>query len=119
MSENNNRGAAGGAAGKISDAYVDAYEQAILGIATPDWGDHWLTNAGAAITADELAQAGKQIGRAYIDAHERAVLITIELRERLYAATNTDWVKSMASAQAAIERDAVNACFSLARGLLV
>jgi hypothetical protein len=117
MSDNNHRGApVSDIAGKISDAYVDAYEQTIVGIATPvDWGK---LDPGTAIKADELARAGKEIGRAYIDAHERAALIAIELRERLYAATNTDWIKSMASAQAAVERDAVNTWFSLARGLL-
>jgi hypothetical protein len=132
MSENNHRGAtdqaadAGqhlrDAAGQIGDAYKGAYEQAILGIAGLKDGTAgsaaWLGNAGAPIGADELAQAGKQIGRAYIDAHERAALIAIDLRERLAAATNADWIKSMASTQAALERDAVNTCFSLARGLL-
>jgi hypothetical protein len=81
-------------------------------------GDQWLKNAGAAMKANEVAQAGKQIGRAYIDAHERAALIAIELRECLAAATNADWVKSMATTQAALERDAANSYFSLARGLL-
>jgi hypothetical protein len=113
------------AAGKVGGAYADACEQTILGIAdftdraagsTPM--DYWRNNGGAAIQADDVAQSGKQIGRAYLDAHERATLITIDLRERLAAATNADWVKSMARTQAALERDAVNTCFSLARGLL-
>jgi hypothetical protein len=121
------------AAGKVGGAYADACEQTILSISdftdraagsTPvDWGKllpggDWRENAGAAIDADEVAQAGKQIGRAYLDAHERAALIAIEWRERLAAATNTDWVKSMASTQAALEREAVNTCFSIARGFL-
>jgi hypothetical protein len=121
------------AAGMVGDAYAGAYQQTILGIAdlkdraagsTPvDWGklvldDHRRKNASAAIKADEVAQAGKQIGLAYIDAHERAALVTIELRERLAAATNTDWIKSMARTQAELERDALKAFFSLARGLL-
>jgi hypothetical protein len=141
MSENNHRGVTANdsavdhaveagkrlrdAAGKVGGAYADACQQTILSIAdftdraggsTP--GDYWPKNPGAMVDADEVAQAAKQIGRAYIDAHERAALITIELRERLAAATNTDWVKSMATTQAALERDAVNTCFSLARGLL-
>ena len=81
-------------------------------------GDHWGKNAAAGIGADELVEAGKQIGRAYIDANERAVLFTIELRERLAAAANADWVTSMAKTQAELERDAATACFSLARELL-
>jgi hypothetical protein len=80
-------------------------------------GDYWRPNAGAAINAD-VAQAGKQIGRAYIDALERATFLTIDLHERFADATNTDWVKSMARMRAAFERDAATACFSQARGLL-
>jgi hypothetical protein len=145
MSENNNRRVAASdsavdhaveagkrlrdAAGKVGGAYADACEQTIMSISdftdraaasTPvDWGKLLPGgSAGAAIDADEVAQAGKQIGRAYLDAHERAALIAIEWRERLAAATNTDWVKSMASTQAALEREAVNTCFSMARGLL-
>jgi hypothetical protein len=121
------------AAGKAGDAYADACQQTILGISdlkdraagsTPvDWGklvpgDDWLMSASDAMIADELAEAGKQIGRAYIDAHERVALITIELHERFAAATSTDWLKSMTSTQAALEREAATMCFSLARGLL-
>ena len=113
------------AADKVGGAYADACEQTMLGIADfTDRGagsspmDYWRTNAGAAIDADELAQAGKQIGRTYLDAHERAALITIELRERLAAATSTDWVKSLAQTQAAFEREAASAYFSVVRGLL-
>jgi hypothetical protein len=113
------------AAGKVGGAYADACEQTILGIAdftdrasgsTPV--DYWHKNAGAAIEADEVAQAGKQIGRAYLDAHERAALVTIELRERFAAATSADWVKALAKTQAAFEREAASAYFSLVRGLL-
>jgi hypothetical protein len=141
MSENNNRGVTArdsavdhaveagkrlrDAAGKVGGAYADACEQTILGIADftdraagSTAVDYWGTNAGAAIKADEVAQACRQIGLAYLDAHERAALITIDLRERLAAATDTDWVMSMARTQAGLERDAVNTCFSLARGLL-
>jgi hypothetical protein len=138
MSENNHRGVTPGdsavdhaveagkrlrdAARKVGGAYSDGYQQTILGIADfpgkNQPGDRWRTNAGAAVNADEVAQAGKQIGRAFIDAHERAALITIELHERLAAAANTDWVKSLAETQAALEREAANAYFSLARGLL-
>jgi hypothetical protein len=129
MSENNTRGVT------ASDSAVDlavqagkrlreaAGKAAAAGPTPVDWskllpGDDWGANAGAAMIADEVAEAGKQIGRAYVDAHERAVLIAIEMRERFAAATNTDWVKSIASTQAALEREAANTCFSLARDLL-
>jgi hypothetical protein len=140
-SENNNRGVTArdsavdhaveagkrlrDAADKVGGAYADACERTMLGIADftdraagSSPVDYWRTNAGAAIDADDLAQAGKQIGRTYLDAHERAALITIELRERLAAATSTDWVKSLAQTQAAFEREAASAYFSLVRGLL-
>jgi hypothetical protein len=120
------------AAGRISGAYSDACEQTILGIADlkdktagsapVEWGKLVfgpLPTGNATIAANEVAQAGKQIGRAYLDAHERAALIAIELRERFAAATNNEWVKSMAGAQAGLERDVVSTCVSLARGLLI
>jgi hypothetical protein len=82
------------------------------------YGDLWRKNAGAAIKPGEVTQAGKQIGRACIDALERATLVAIDLRESLADATNTDWIKSMATTQAGLERDAANMCFAQARRLL-
>jgi hypothetical protein len=114
MSENDNRGIAGGDRAILSIAEI---KDRAAGSIPVDRGA-LVTSGGAAVKADEVAQAGKQIGLAYIDAHERAAIITIELRERFAAATNTAWVKSMARTRAALERDAANACFSLARGLL-
>jgi adenylosuccinate synthase len=93
-----------------------AFDSLFTGANQP--GDQWLENARAAMKAEEVGQAGKQIGRAYVDAHERAAIIAIELRERLAGATNANWIKSMARTQAALERDAANSYFSMARGLL-
>lgn len=142
MSENNHRGVTANdsavdhaveAGKRLRDAAGDFKDRG-AGSTPVDWGKlmveslltgnnqpggQWAKNPAAAIQADELAEACMQIGHAYIDAQERATLITIELRERLAAATDTDWIKSMASTQAALERDAANAFFSLARGFLI
>jgi hypothetical protein len=90
-----------------------------------DWGKLMIeslfsggSEPGAAMNATEVTDAAKQIGRAYLDAHERAALITIELRERFAAATGADWLMAMAGTQAELERDATNMCFSVARELL-
>jgi hypothetical protein len=92
-------------AGRAGGAYADGRRQTVQSIA-----DGTLRPTPT--------EAGKEIGRAYVDAHERATLVAIELREHLAAATTTSWIKSLARTQAAIEREAATACFSLARGLL-
>jgi hypothetical protein len=102
------------AAGKVGDAYADACQETMLGFTDLRRGA-----AGSTPTADGLTRAGKQIGRAYIEALELAALASIDLRESFAAATNTGWIQSMARRQARLERDAANALFSLARGLLV
>jgi hypothetical protein len=120
------------AASKVGDAYADAYQETSKTIAgaanlrgtgagaTPEaWSRLMFDSlAGKNPLGDKWPQASKQLGRAYIEVLERSTIATIEMRERLAAASNADWIRSMAQTRSRLERDAASSFFSAARGFL-
>jgi len=120
------------AASKVGDAYADAYQETktILGVgnlrgnaagSNPAAWSRMLFEpllAAKSPLGETWPQAGKQIGRAYIEVLERSTLATIEMRERIAATSNADWIRSMARTRSGLQRDAANSFFSVARGLL-
>jgi hypothetical protein len=78
-------------------------------------GEQWLKALGQPVNAGELAEPGKRVCLAYVDAYERTALKTIDLRERVAAVTNVDWMRSLASTSAGLARDVTKAYTSLAR----
>jgi hypothetical protein len=122
---------------------VDACQETVLGIpgiqeriaagAPVDWselvresgfaGDNpvseqWQQALGGSMNADELIAAGKRLCVEYVDSYEQAMLAAIDLRERIAEATNVDWMRSMASTCAEVERDVTKAYVSTVRGVL-
>lgn len=80
--------------------------------------EQWQRALGGALDADELVEAGKRVCLDWVDSYEQAALAAIDLRERVAEATNLDWMRSMASTRAEVERDITKAYVSSLRGLL-
>jgi hypothetical protein len=122
---------------------VEAYQETLLGIpgveetvapAAPlDWsklgalpgflpdnpfGEQLQKALGAPLSADAWIGSAKQAYGEYIDSCEQALLAAIDLRERMGEATNVDWIRSVASTRAGVERDVAKAYVASARRLL-
>jgi hypothetical protein len=80
-------------------------------------GGEWQNSLGA-LDADELVAAGKRVCLECVDSYEQAMLAAIDLRERIAEATNIDWMRSMASTRAGVERDVTRAYVATVRGFL-
>jgi hypothetical protein len=80
--------------------------------------EHWERAFGGAPQPDEWVAAGKRAWLEYIDSHEQAVLAAIDLRERMGEASNVEWIRSMTSTCADIERDVAKAYLTSARQFL-
>jgi hypothetical protein len=80
--------------------------------------EQWQKAVGGAMNADELVAAGKRVCLECVDSYEQAALTAIDLRERIADATNSDWMRSMASTRAGVARDVTKAYASSVRGLL-
>jgi hypothetical protein len=80
--------------------------------------EQWQKALGGAVNADELVAAGKRVCLECVDSYEQAALTAIDLRERIAEATKLDWMRSMASAHAGLERDVTKAYVSSVRGFL-
>jgi hypothetical protein len=131
------------AAAKARNACLEACQETVRGIpgvqetvaavAPADWsalapepwfsgtnplGEQWQNALGGAIDADELVAAGKRVCLECVDSYEQAVLTAIDLSERIAEATSLDWLRSMASAGFAVERDVTKAYASTLRGFL-
>ena len=66
---------------------------------------------------DQAAATGKRAGAAYLDACEKVVLSTLDAYERSAAATNVEWVSTVAAAQTGLTRELTKACVATAREL--
>ena len=122
---------------------VEAYQETLLGIpgvgetlaatAPLDWGklgalpgflqdnpfsEQLQKGLGGSLSADAWIGSAKRAYAEYIDSCEQALLAAIDLRERMGEATNVDWIRSVASTRAGVERDVAKAYVASARRLL-
>jgi hypothetical protein len=131
------------AAAKARNACLEACQETVLGIpgvheavdavAPMDWSalapepgfmgggvfaEQWQRALGGTLDADELVAAGKRVCLELVDSYEQAMLAGIDVRERLAESTHYDWLRSLASASLAVERDVTTAYLSTLREFL-
>jgi hypothetical protein len=134
------------AGSKIGNAYADAYQEAVISMAdfreklaeaTPaDW--RGLTRPGAqggprplakpmgdmtvsaTLCNEQILAASKQLGLAYLDACEQAMLSVLDMQEQAATASENEWLPSVAGSTGAadIARDVTRAYVNVARQLL-
>ena len=125
----------------VGNAYADAYQEAVVNMADfrerlsdagmVDWSalvphadQTTLTKplrdaAGTATRINEqILTASKQLGLAYIDACEQAMLSSVALREQAAAVSDNELMQSFGSTSAAVARDVTRAYVDAARRLL-
>jgi ferredoxin len=133
------------ASSRVSNAYADAYQEAVMNIAdfrdkladagpvdwakfsqrsgplgTPPIGKPLRQAARSAVRAnEELLEASKKLGLAYVEACEQAMLCAVELRAQACTASGIEMVQSMGETRAEVERDVARACGDAARQMLV
>jgi ferredoxin len=131
------------ASSKVSNAYADAYQDAVMSMAdfrgkfsdgapadwfaqfsgpmaTPPIGKPLRQAAQSAVRANEqLVEASRKLGLAYVEACEQAMLCAVELRAQVCTASENELVQSMGSTGADVARDVMRACGDAARQMLV
>jgi hypothetical protein len=123
MSDFGERFAGGGAGAGAGAAPVDwgKFTQASgLTGAPPPVGKPLREASQSALRANEqLIEASKQLGLAYVEACEQALLCAVEMRAQACSASGNELVASMGETGADVARDMTRACSDAARQMLV
>jgi hypothetical protein len=69
-------------------------------------------------TGDQVVEAARKIGHAYLDGYEKAVDRAIELELKVAASTQQEWLKGLIETQAEFARELTSSYTSTARSFL-